>query len=298
MDEINAYLEDSMLGIFCFGFLFIGMGARLLPTWMFINSLQLIAHTPLLAANMPSNLNYFLVQILGVARLNSKHLDEVIESQERQDGISNYKLTSDAESAFTYLLNDCGYKHTFSRNLVIILFIIFLLLLIIIILAAYDLLQKHRVKSKSGSTPLQKSNKLEEKAEMAKQVYEGGQKLPDKKASKRSLRSQHHSGTFRKTAWMANFTLRFIYMFFFEFFLCGLIHLSTANVSSGTLLVMTIVIFLALAALIFLLCSLFFARGPYITPTVYEKGSLLGSWWGVRPLCSDLTSGQDLEDVI
>ena len=44
----------------CLLLLLIGMNARLLPMWMFINSMQLFVHTPLLASYMPSSLNYFL----------------------------------------------------------------------------------------------------------------------------------------------------------------------------------------------------------------------------------------------
>ena len=60
---------------------FIGIGGRLLPTWMFLNSLQLVVHTPLLSTNMPSNLHYFLVKYLNLLRMNveiiNQDMDEV-----------------------------------------------------------------------------------------------------------------------------------------------------------------------------------------------------------------------------
>ena len=59
---------------------FVGIGGRLLPTWMFLNSLQLIVHTPLLATNMPSNLHYFLVRYLDMFRMNVKSIDSDMES--------------------------------------------------------------------------------------------------------------------------------------------------------------------------------------------------------------------------
>ena len=67
-EEEAEYIEvfsDLMRGLILFTFilvfLLIGLGGRLLPTWMFINSMQLIFHAPLLNTYMPANLNYFLL---------------------------------------------------------------------------------------------------------------------------------------------------------------------------------------------------------------------------------------------
>ena len=86
---------------------------------------------------------------------------------------------------------------------------------------------------------------------------------------------------------MVNFVVRFLYFFFFEIFLCILIHTATAYEGSELLLVLSLVIFVALVSLIVLLCSLFCSHGPYMVPKSYEKNSLKGSWWGIRPLCQD-----------
>ena len=117
------------------------MGARLLPTWMFLNSLQLIAHTPLLATYMPANLNYFLIKLLKIARLNVDKIDEYMEAWEKQQGMDNYEMTSEDGSLFTYLLNDCGYKLSFQRNLVVIIMLTLLLTFIIIVFACWDATQ-------------------------------------------------------------------------------------------------------------------------------------------------------------
>ncbi len=42
----------------------------LLPTWMFINSLSLITHTPLMNTDMPANAHNFLNRYLDLVRLN------------------------------------------------------------------------------------------------------------------------------------------------------------------------------------------------------------------------------------
>lgn len=41
----------------------------LLPTWVFVHSLQLIAHTPLLCSAMPGNVQYFMQDYLTVTRV-------------------------------------------------------------------------------------------------------------------------------------------------------------------------------------------------------------------------------------
>ena len=81
-----------MAAILILTFILIGLGGRMLPTWMFINSMQLIMHTPLLATYMPSNLNYFLVKYLSIIRVASAQLDETIEAWQRERGVYNYEL--------------------------------------------------------------------------------------------------------------------------------------------------------------------------------------------------------------
>ena len=49
--------------------LFVGIGGRMLPVWMFLNSLQLVAHLPLVATDMPANLHYILIKHLDLVRL-------------------------------------------------------------------------------------------------------------------------------------------------------------------------------------------------------------------------------------
>lgn len=86
---------------------------------------------------------------------------------------------------------------------------------------------------------------------------------------------------------MTNFTLRFIYELFFEIFLCVLIHLAVAYNHSESLLVLSLLIFVALTALIIFVFSLFWCWGPYIVPKRFVPNSIARSWWGHRPLVKD-----------
>ena len=70
----------------------------LVPLWMFINSLSLVAHVPLLSENLPSNLSYCLVKILDIVRLN------IIKLKPDEDDQLNATLIKDSDNSFTVLL--------------------------------------------------------------------------------------------------------------------------------------------------------------------------------------------------
>ena len=89
----------------------------LLPVWMFINSLSLIAHVPLLSSELPANINYFLLEYLNLLRLNSPKLDENMEGYQRESELLTANLIREESNAYTSLLNTCGYKHDFITNL-------------------------------------------------------------------------------------------------------------------------------------------------------------------------------------
>ena len=70
MDEIIE-IVDIVMFVACMSLLFLlGMNARILPTWMFLNSIQLIMHSVLLSTSMPSNLHYFLLHYLNLIRMS------------------------------------------------------------------------------------------------------------------------------------------------------------------------------------------------------------------------------------
>ena len=94
---------------------------------------------------------------------------------------------------------------------------------------------------------------------------------------------------YRPTAYMSNFTLRFIYEFFFEICLCVLIHTSVAYGGDTFLYFLALVIFIAIVVFIVFLFGLFCKGGPYAVPSNYDSKSLRKSWWGARPLCQEAT---------
>ena len=99
---------------------------------------------------------------------------------------------------------------------------------------------------------------------------------------------------YRRSSWMANFSLRFVYEFFFEFFLCLLINISTAAPSDGLFYSIGLVMVLGLVAFVAILVVFFFKWGPYTVPKSYDANSLRKSWWGSRPLCPEEHSKDEL----
>ena len=72
--------QEVLLFVAIFVVPFFLMGS-LLPAWMFYNSLQLIAHTPLISTLMPSNAHYFLMKYLNFVRITD-YLDASSDVQE------------------------------------------------------------------------------------------------------------------------------------------------------------------------------------------------------------------------
>ena len=165
--------------------------------------------------------------------MNSRIINEELEANESEHGITNYGNANTQDSNYSYLLNDCGYKHTFSRNLVIFIAIFVLLVLGMAGLYIYDFVMRKRYKS---------------------------------------VRTSHVK--YWHLAWMANFSLRFLYEIFFEVFLCLLIHVSIGNPHDvhayGFAVFLLMILCIATASLVALFCR----GGPYKRPCSYQPSSL------------------------
>lgn len=86
---------------------FVGIGGRLLPTWMFLNSMQLFVHVPMLEIYLPGNLSYFLADYLGRIRLKSGSIAEGINELDAALSAN----TPDSYLPFLSLLKQVGYAH-------------------------------------------------------------------------------------------------------------------------------------------------------------------------------------------
>ena len=194
---------------------------------------------------MPANLHYFLIRYLSIVRFKLDSFDAYFEALARDSGLLNYEMIASEEKAeFSYLLNDCGYKFSFSRNLIFVMSLACVLLTLVAIFGIIDF-----VKARNGG-------------------------------------SSSYS-EYRRTAFMTNFSLRFVYEFFFEICLCLLIHSAVAYGADDLLYVISIILFLCMLIFIALLFAFFCKWGPYTVPNSYSHNSLRKSWWGTRTLCSE-----------
>ena len=111
---------------------FVGLGHKVLAFWMFVNSIQLVLHVPLLAIPIPANMHYFLAQYLDIARLQVSLLNQYL--------IKNNIITIN-EPQTNSLLAFCGYSETsLISNLSLILAILALICALTLLLQIIDCL--------------------------------------------------------------------------------------------------------------------------------------------------------------
>ena len=109
-----------------FSLFFIGIAGNLLPTWIFLNSMQLLVHIPLLSGtSMPANLHLFYKLYLDILRPNLVSINE------------------DIDSSNSSLIRDCGYSTSFWQNAKLIIIIGTTLIGIIALLSIVWLVKKY-----------------------------------------------------------------------------------------------------------------------------------------------------------
>lgn len=140
LSYLNSWFLASILLIGPFASL-----GSLLPTWMFINSLQLIAHTPLLNCDMPGNAQYFLNKYLDLVRWRNSDINDWLQS------IFRWKNYETSVGFYHYLLEINGYNHLYGQNLALILFALFLIGAVWIALAVKDhLVRRGRIRKRKS----------------------------------------------------------------------------------------------------------------------------------------------------
>ena len=222
----------------------------LVSTWMLVNTLQLIAHLPLIATKLPANAHYFLLNLLSVVRLSFEQFNAAIDDLDSQ--IKEYELLSDKDNFFSANLRDSGYHISFTRNMMFFISLMLLTALVWMITAVIERICRRSRAHQEDSESTQRS--------ASKEVF------------------------------MNNFMVRFLYEAFFELCLCALINISASTSrgpgGTGTWLMSLLILVACLTAIIAVI-SLYFKNGPYV-PGTYEKGTFLSSFWGARPLSEQI----------
>lgn len=112
----------------------------LLPVWMFVNSLQLIVHIPLLRISIPASANLFLLDYLSFIRLNVGNLHAFLEKEigidsDNREDYEVIKSYGTSNGYYNELIRSCGYHVSFTRNLLIVIVLTILVLLTWLILS-------------------------------------------------------------------------------------------------------------------------------------------------------------------
>lgn len=91
----------------------------LVQTWMLINTLQLVAHIPVVTTKLPANAHYFLINLLGVVRLHFDKFSAVIDNLDAK--LKEFEILEDEDSHFTAAMKGSGYHVSFTRNTLFVL---------------------------------------------------------------------------------------------------------------------------------------------------------------------------------
>lgn len=125
----------------------------LLPFWMFLNSLQLLVHTPLIKANIPGNAHYFFLDYLNILRLHfwslNLWLQELAGANKEFDSAMVENETAEHYSALIYT---CGYSFSFLPNLILIVCLFIVILIIWLLLLSRDLCSQEKARKRSSSS--------------------------------------------------------------------------------------------------------------------------------------------------
>ena len=159
---------------------------------MFLNSLQLIVHVPLIRTNIPGNAHYFLLEYLNILRLHfwslTKWLQEQVGASKEHDYAMVQKEEYGAEH-YTELVFSCGYSFNLLPNLILVFFLFACIVLVWLLVLLCDLWRKYN----------------------------------DRKQRENGQRSRERR---ELEPWMTNFGVRFLYEVFFEICLCFMINLA------------------------------------------------------------------------
>ena len=118
-------------------FFLIMCGGPLLPTWMFLNSMQLIFHVPLIKSDMPAHTHFFMIEYLSVLRLHFDWTESASESVLGSADKDDYDAMSNSQNEFySSQIKEAGYHYSFVSNLFVMIClaaIIFMIWLLVVL---------------------------------------------------------------------------------------------------------------------------------------------------------------------
>lgn len=115
----------------------------LLSTWMFINSLQLIAHIPLVQANLPANLYAFMTKLLSLVRFDIEPVRIFVSNMFGGDSHwtsrIDFNIVNNEFVSYSTTLKNAGYSFSFINNMAIAIVLFGVICLVWAIMCAMEM---------------------------------------------------------------------------------------------------------------------------------------------------------------
>ena len=88
----------------------------LATTWLCINTVQVLAHVPMIATKLPGNAHYFILDLLSFVRLNLDSFNSSVD--DLHDKMMEYELLS-GDDLYDSKLHNLGYRYSFAHNMLL-----------------------------------------------------------------------------------------------------------------------------------------------------------------------------------
>ena len=89
----------------------------LLTTWLSINTIQLLAHVPLIASKLPANAHFFILNLLSFVRINFNSLNDSVDDVAAD--LEEYNLISNDGAYYSAQMHNFGYRFSFVHNMLL-----------------------------------------------------------------------------------------------------------------------------------------------------------------------------------
>jgi hypothetical protein len=115
----------------------------LLSAWMFVNSLQLIAHLPLIQTGLPANVHTYLIKLLSLVRFDIAplrlYISGLFGGNSRWTMSTDFNLIEEGKYvAYNTALNNAGYSFSMVNNMFTVIVLAGLLTMAWTLLCAFE----------------------------------------------------------------------------------------------------------------------------------------------------------------
>ena len=150
VDTISTLWVALVLISLTLSFVLALMHGSLVSTWMLINTLQLIAHVPLISSHLPANAHFFFLNLLQVVRWNIAAVNSSLN--DLSSHLAELQMVDDESSSFSDRLFLFGYSVNFGQNLLFGFCILSIMLMVWLLLKVHSWVSKAKKVTSRAST--------------------------------------------------------------------------------------------------------------------------------------------------